>query len=52
MVSLVAATAMTWKPTLAEVTTPSIGFIQAGTRQENQSLLDAFHDGLSALPSG
>ena len=46
---LAAATVMTWKPTLAEVTMPRIGFIQAGTRQENQSLLDAFHDGLSAL---
>jgi hypothetical protein len=28
---------------------PRIGFIQAGARQESQSLLDAFHDGLSAL---
>ena len=42
MVSLAAATAMTWKPTLAEVTVPRIGFIQAGARQESQSLLDAF----------
>ena len=47
--SLVAATAMTWEPTLAEVTMPRIGFIQAGARQDNQSFLDAFHDGLSAL---
>jgi putative ABC transport system substrate-binding protein len=49
LVSLVAAMAMTWKPTLAEVTMPRIGFIQAGARQDNQSFLDAFHDGLSAL---
>jgi putative tryptophan/tyrosine transport system substrate-binding protein len=28
---------------------PRIGFIQAGARQENQGLLDAFRDGLSAL---
>ena len=46
---LVAATAMTWKPTLAEVTMPRIGFIQAGAQEENQSFLNAFHDGLSAL---
>jgi hypothetical protein len=47
--SLAAVTAMTWKPTLAEVTMPRIGFIQAGARQDNQGLLDAFHDGLSVL---
>jgi putative tryptophan/tyrosine transport system substrate-binding protein len=47
--SLVAATAMTWEPTLAEVTMPRIGFIQPGVRQDNQSFLNAFHDGLSAL---
>jgi putative tryptophan/tyrosine transport system substrate-binding protein len=46
---LAAAAAMTWKPTLAEVAMPRIGFVQRGAREENQSLLDAFHDGLSAL---
>jgi ABC-type uncharacterized transport system substrate-binding protein len=46
---LAAATVMTWKPISAEVMMPRIGFIQTGARQENQSLLDAFHDGLSAL---
>jgi putative tryptophan/tyrosine transport system substrate-binding protein len=49
LLSLAAATAVTWKPTLAEVTMPRIGFIQAGARQNNQSLLGAFRDGLSAL---
>jgi putative tryptophan/tyrosine transport system substrate-binding protein len=49
LLSLAAVTAMTWKPTLAEVTMPRIGFIQAGARQDNQGLLDAFHDGLSVL---
>ena len=44
-----AAAAITWNPTLAEAAIPRIGFIHSGTRQENQSLLDAFHDGLAAL---
>jgi putative tryptophan/tyrosine transport system substrate-binding protein len=44
-----AATAVAWKPTLAETTIPRIGLIQAGTPQDNQSLLSAFRDGLSAL---
>ena len=44
-----AATAMAWNPASAGVATPRIGFIQAGSRQENQSLLDAFRDQLSAL---
>jgi putative ABC transport system substrate-binding protein len=42
-------TAMAWNPASAEVKIPRIGFIQAGSRQQNQSLLDAFRDGLSAL---
>ena len=46
---LAAATAMAAKTAAAEVKTPRIGFIQVGSRQENQSLLDAFRDGLSAL---
>ena len=45
---LATATAMAWTPATAEVKTPRIGFIQTGSRQENQSLLDAFRDGLSA----
>ena len=46
---LAAATAMAANTAAAEVKTPRIGFIQVGSRQENQSLLDAFRDGLSAL---
>jgi putative ABC transport system substrate-binding protein len=42
------AAAMAWTPAAAEVETPRMGFIHAGSRQENQSLLDAFRDGLSA----
>jgi putative ABC transport system substrate-binding protein len=45
---LAAATAMAQNPTKAEVEIPRIGFIHAGSRQENQRLLDAFRDGLSA----
>ena len=45
---LAAATAMAQNPTKTEVEIPRIGFIQTGSRQENQSLLDAFRDGLSA----
>jgi putative ABC transport system substrate-binding protein len=41
--------AMAWNPASAEVKIPRIGFIQTGSRQENQSLLDAFRAGLSAL---
>ena len=46
---LAGATAMAWNPTAAEVKDPRIGFIEAGSRQENQSLLDAFRANLSAL---
>jgi putative tryptophan/tyrosine transport system substrate-binding protein len=49
LLSLTAATAIAWGPALAEVTIPRIGFIQAGVRQDNQGLLDAFRDALSAL---
>ena len=45
---LAGTTAMAWNPAAAEVKTPRIGFIQPGSRPENQSLLDAFRDGLSA----
>ena len=34
---------------LAAVDAPRIGFVHTGSRQENQSLHDAFRDGLSAL---
>jgi putative ABC transport system substrate-binding protein len=46
---LAAATAMASKPAAAEVKIPRIGFIQVGSRQESQSLLDAFREGLSTL---
>jgi putative ABC transport system substrate-binding protein len=37
------------KPATAEAEITRIGFIQAGSRQENQRLLDAFSESLSAL---
>ena len=40
---------MVWSHASAEVKIPRIGFIQTGSRQQNQSLLDAFRTGLSAL---
>src|ERR1700724_4360720 len=40
-------TAITWKPATSEIT--RIGFIQSGSRQENQRLLDAFGENLSPL---
>ena len=46
---LAAATAMAANPAAAEVKSPRIGFIEAGSQQENQSLLDAFRSDLSAL---
>ena len=42
------ATTMVWNPAAAEVKIPCIGFIEAGSRQENQSLLDGFRANLSA----
>ena len=44
-----AGTAIGWSPVSAEVTIPRIGFVQPGSREENQGLLDAFRDGLSKL---
>jgi hypothetical protein len=41
--------AMAWNQASAKVETPRIGFVQAGSRQENHSLLVAFRDGLSAF---
>jgi putative tryptophan/tyrosine transport system substrate-binding protein len=46
---LAGATALAGHPAAAEVKVPRIGFIQAGSRQENQSLLDAFREKLAAL---
>jgi putative ABC transport system substrate-binding protein len=43
------ATVIAWHPAAAEVKIPRIGFIQAGSRQENQSLLDAFREKLAAV---
>jgi putative ABC transport system substrate-binding protein len=46
---LAAGTAMTRNPASAETNTPRIGFVQAGLRQDNQGLLDAFRENLAAL---
>jgi len=46
---LAGATAMTWNRAMAEVRIPRIGFIHVGSRQENESLLEAFRDNLSTL---
>ncbi len=41
--------AIAWKSATAETEITRIGFIQAGSRQENQRLLDTFGESLSAL---
>jgi len=46
---LAGAMAIVWKPATAEAEITRIGFIQAGSRQENQRLLDAFSESLSTL---
>jgi putative ABC transport system substrate-binding protein len=46
---LAGATALAGHPAAAEVKVPRIGFVQAGSREENQSLLDAFREKLAAL---
>jgi ABC-type uncharacterized transport system substrate-binding protein len=46
---LAACTGMTRDSASAEAETARIGFVQTGLRQENQSLLDAYRDHLSAL---
>jgi ABC-type uncharacterized transport system substrate-binding protein len=48
-VRLAGVAAIAWKPDTAEAEIPRIGFIQPGSRQENQRLLDAFGESLSAL---
>ncbi len=49
MKRLAAGTALTRSPAAAETDTPRIGFIQVGSRQDNQGLLDAFRENLAAL---
>src|ERR1700726_679699 len=47
---LLAASAVAIRnPALAETNTPRIGFVQVGSRQDNQDLLDAFRENLAAL---
>ncbi len=46
---LLAAVSVAWNPASAEFKNPRIGFIHAGSRHENQRLLDAFRENLSAL---
>jgi putative ABC transport system substrate-binding protein len=41
--------AMASHPVLAAVGAPRVGFVHMGSRRENQNLLDAFREGLSAL---
>src|SRR5215469_8186661 len=43
------AMAMAWNRASAKVEAPRIGFVQAGSQQENHALLAVFRDGLSAL---
>jgi putative ABC transport system substrate-binding protein len=49
LLRLAASAAMSRNPALAESNTPRIGFVQAGSRQGNQGLLDAFRENLAAL---
>jgi len=46
---LAGTTAIAWAAVAGENKVPRIGFIQAGSRQEAQSLLDAFAESLSSL---
>src|ERR1700740_3703225 len=46
---LAAGTATTRNPASADTNPPRIGFIQVGSRQDNQGLLDAFRENLAAL---
>jgi putative tryptophan/tyrosine transport system substrate-binding protein len=46
---LAGATAIAWRPAASEVKIARIGFVEAGSRQENQGLLDAFRGNLAAL---
>jgi putative ABC transport system substrate-binding protein len=49
LLRLAASAAMSRNPALAESNTPRIGFVQAGSRQGDQGLLDAFRENLAAL---
>jgi putative ABC transport system substrate-binding protein len=46
---LATGAAITRNPAAAETDTPRIGFVQVGSRQEGQGLLDAFRENLAAL---
>lgn len=46
---LAAGTAVTRNPAAAETPAARIGFVQVGSRQESDGLLDAFREGLAAL---
>src|SRR5260370_37805027 len=46
---LATGAAITRNPASAETNTPRIGFVQLGSRQDNQGLLDAFRENLAAL---
>jgi putative ABC transport system substrate-binding protein len=46
---LATVTTMTRNPALAETNPARIGFVQVGSRQDNQGLLDAFRENLAAL---
>jgi len=46
---LAGTTAMTWGAMATENKIPHIGFVQAGSRQDNQGLIDAFRASLAAL---
>lgn len=46
---LAAAAATTRNPASADTNPPRIGFVQVGSRQDNQDLLDAFRENLAAL---
>jgi putative ABC transport system substrate-binding protein len=49
LLRLAASAAMSRNPALAESNTPRIGFVRAGSRQDDQGLLDAFRENLAAL---
>src|SRR5205823_2579984 len=46
---LAASAAMSRNPAFGESDAPRIGFVQVGSRQDNQGLLDAFRENLAAL---
>ena len=46
---LAAGAATTRNPASADTKPPRVGFVQVGSRQDNQDLLDAFRENLAAL---